>query len=286
VRTLAIAGLQLALSNGANVASLADEVASVKRRFPWVDLVVLSELCAHGTNPEFAERLPGPTEREFARIAQENAVWLIPGSIFEREAGRIYNTTPVIDPSGKIVARYRKMFPFYPYEEGVTGGDSFCVAAVAGTAQIGILNCYDIWFPEAARSLVWLGAEVIINPSLTNTIDRDVELALVRAAAATNQCYVFNVNGAGSQGYGRSIVCGPGGEVLHQAGAGREIIVLELNLDQVQRARERGWNGLGQVLKSFRDRPKNYPPYREGARSAALDSLGPLVTAPLRKGET
>ena len=60
-------------------------------------------------------------------------------------------------------------------------------------------------------------------------------------------------------------------------GSGREIVALELDFDLVTRVRERGWNGLGQVLKSFRDRPNVYPPYGGGARSQALDALGPLV---------
>ncbi len=168
------------------------------------------------------------------------------------------------------------MFPFYPYEQGVTPGDSFCVFDVPEVGRFGISICYDIWFPEAARTLAWMGAEVIINPSLTNTIDRDVELSIVRATAAQNQCYVFNVNVAGTLGFGRSIVCGPGGEVLYQAGPVREVFALELDLDYVQRVRERGWNGLGQVLKSFRDNTVAFPPYQQGARSPALDALGTL----------
>ena len=157
---------------------------------------------------------------------------------------------------------------------------------VPGVGRFGISICYDIWFPETTRALAWLGAEVVINTSLTNTIDREVELTLVRAAAASNQCYVFNVNGAGMLGFGRSIVCGPGGDVLYQAGSGREVLALELDLDQVVSVRERGWNGLGQVLKSFRDRPIAYPPYQNGARSAVLDALGPLARPQGRKAET
>jgi deaminated glutathione amidase len=277
VRRLSVAGLQLELAKAGNIALLGEEIRSVKKRFPWLDMVVLSELSAHGTSTERAERLPGPSEEEFSRFARDNGVWLVAGSLFERDGARVFNTTPVINPAGEIVARYRKMFPFYPYEEGVTAGESFCVFDVPNVGRIGISNCYDVWFPEHARTLSWMGAEMIVNPSLTNTIDRDVELSLVRAAATSNQCYVFNVNGAGMLGYGRSIVCGPGGEILHQAGTGREIVVLDLDMDVVADVRERGWNGLGQVLKSFRDRSNVYPPYREGARSKTLDALGPLV---------
>jgi predicted amidohydrolase len=134
-----------------------------------------------------------------------------------------------------------------------------------------------MWFPETTRSLAWLGAEVIIHPSLTNTVDRDVEIAIARASAATNQCFFIDVNCGGRLGFGRSCAFGPGGETLHVAGSGREIIALELDLDQVTNIRERGWNGLTQTLKSFRDTPVSFPPYAPDARrGGALADLGKL----------
>jgi len=99
----------------------------------------------------------------------------------------------------------------------------FCVLPIAGTGTLGVSICYDLWFPETTRSLVWMGAEVLICPTLTNTVDRNVELAMARATAAGNQCYVVSVNSGAPMGMGRSIVCGPGGEVIHQAGAGYEV---------------------------------------------------------------
>jgi predicted amidohydrolase len=215
-------------------------------------------------------------ERAFRKMACDMNIWLIPGSIFARVGHDIFNATTVIAPSGDVVARYSKMYPFKPYERGVASGDEFCTFDISGAGRFGVSICYDIWFGETTRTLAWQGAEIVINPSLTNTVDRDVELAIARAAAATNQCFVFNVNGAGKQGLGRSIVCGPGGEILHQAGSGREIFALEIDLDTVAQVRERGWNGLGQTLKSFRDHPVAFPPYQKGARSGALDALGPL----------
>ena len=277
MRRLSIAGLQLDLAKSGNLSLIREEIRCVKARLPWIDLIVLSELAAHGISTAAAERLPGPTEKEFITMARDNGVWLIPGSLFERDGDNIYNTASVIDPAGNVVARYRKLFPFYPYEAGVTGGDQFCVFGIPGIGRIGLTICYDIWFPEVWRTLTFLGAEVIVNTSLTNTVDRDSELALNRAAAASNQCYVFSVNGAGLQGVGRSIVCGAGGEVLYQSGSGRDIIAMSLDLDEVADVRRRGWNGLGQVLKSFRDHPLSFPPYAVGARSAALDALGPLA---------
>ena len=276
MRHLAIAGLQLDLDKGNNLDRIAGEVRAAKARLPWLDMVVLSELCAYGASIEFAEDEDGPATRAFTRLARETGLWLVPGSHFTRKGGEVFNTAIVLSPEGDIVARYRKMFPFTPYERGVSPGREFCRFDIAGAGQFGLSICYDIWFPETTRTLAWQGAEILINPSLTNTIDRDVELAIARASAATNQCYVFNVNGAGRQGFGRSIVCGPGGEVLHQAGSGREIMALELDFDVVARVRERGWHGLGQPLKSFRDNTVAFPPYVPGARSSALDGLGAL----------
>jgi predicted amidohydrolase len=284
VRHFAVAGLQLDLDKGNNLDRIAAEIRTAKARLPWLDMIVLSELCAYGASTEFAEDEGGPAEQSFARLAREVELWLIPGSHFVREGDRMFNTALVISPAGEIRARYRKMFPFVPYEKGVASGSTFCVFDIAGAGRFGLTICYDIWFAETTRTLAWMGAEALINPSLTNTIDRDVELAIARASAATNQLYVFNVNGAGRQGFGRSIVCGPGGEVMHQAGSGHELFAVEFDLDSVVRVRERGWQGLGQPLKSFRDSTMQFPPYANGARSPWLDALGPLEIPAKREG--
>jgi deaminated glutathione amidase len=283
LRTVGVAGLQLDLDRGNNLDRLAAEVRMAKVRLPWLDLIVLSELAAYGPSVEFAEPEGGTAETRFCELAREVKTWLIPGSYFTRVGGSVFNTSVVINPEGEIVARYHKIFPWTPYEKGVAGGKSFCTFDMPGVGRFGLSICYDIWFPEVTRALVWQGAEILINPSLTNTIDRDVELAIARASAAQNQMFVFYVNGAGKQGFGRSLVCGPGGEVMHQGGSGREIFALELDLGVARRARERGWNGLGQPLKTFRDSELSYPQYAKGARSEALDSLGPLTMPKSRK---
>jgi predicted amidohydrolase len=76
---------------------------------------------------------------------------------------------------------------------------------VPGAGKIGIAICYDVWFPEASRTLAAMGAEVILVPTMTNTIDRDVELSIARSTAAINQCIVVDVNVGGEQGFGRSV---------------------------------------------------------------------------------
>lgn len=276
MRRFAIAGLQLELTKQDNLDILEHEVRLVKARFPWVDMVVWGELAAFGAGVDDAQPMPGPAEQRLRKMARDSGVWLVPGSLYESVDARVYNTTPVIDPDGNVVARYRKMFPFLPYEQGVAAGDEFVTFDVPNVGRFGVSICYDMWFPETTRTLAWQGAEVIIHPTMTNTIDRDVEIAIARANAATNQCYFVDVNVAGRLGYGRSVICGPGGEVIHQAGTAREIIAVELDLDQVKAARERGWHGLGQVMKSFRDSDIAFPAHQAGAESDAMRALGPL----------
>ena len=275
---LGVAGLQLDLKPGDNVARIAKEVTATKRRFPWVQLVMTGELASFGADVSRAQDMPGPTEDVYCQVAKSAGVWLVPGSIYERVGDQVFNTCPVIDPTGEVVARYRKIYPFAPYERGVASGDTPVVFDIPQVGRLGLSICYDMWFPETTRALACLGAEIILHPTMTNTIDRDVERSIARASAAQNQVWFVDINVAGDLGVGMSCVYGPGGEVLHEAGAGREVIALDLDLAHVRRVRERGWNGLGQTLKSFRDGPERFQPYRPGGRlGQALTSLGPLV---------
>ncbi len=279
-----IAALQLDLPNADNLERLDAEIDGARRRFPWVDMVVVGELASFGPSTAHAQPLPGPAEARLCAAAARNDLWLVPGSLFEKRDGRTYNTAPVIDPGGRVVARYRKMFPFLPYENGVTAGSEFVVFDVPQIGRFGISVCYDMWFPETTRSLAWMGAEVILHPSMTSTADRDAELAIGRANATVNQCYFVDVNVAGDLGVGRSAIFGPGGELVCQAGAGREILAVELDLQAVRNARTQGWLGLTQPLKSFRDSVVEFAPYALAARrSPYLESLGPLKM-PTRAG--
>ena len=257
-----------------NIDTMERRLATLTHRFPWVQMVVFSELCAYGPDPAYAEPMPGPTESRFCELAARYGLWLVPGSIFERDSERIYNTVPVIDPGGWVVGRYRKMFPFRPYEDGIAAGQHFLVFDVPQVGRFGVSVCYDMWFPETTRTLVAMGAEVILHPTMTDTIDRDVELPIARASAAINQCYFFDVNGVGESGNGHSIVVGPAGYVIHQAGGGEEVIPVEIDLDRVRRDRDVGIRSLGQPLKSFRDRSVDFSVYRADFDNTYLNSLG------------
>ncbi len=274
----AIAGVQMHVSaEHENLTAMEHRIEVLMRRFPWVRMVLFSELAAFGPLPRHAQPMPGPAEEAFCRMAAHHNIWLIPGSIFERRGDAIYNTAPVIDPTGNMVARYRKMFPFQPYETGITPGTDFVTFDVPGAGRFGISICYDMWFPETTRELVARGAEVILHPTMTDTIDRDVELSIARTNAAINQCYFFDINGVGDGGTGHSIIVGPSGYVIHQAGSAAETIPVEIDIARVRRERDTGIRGLGQPLKSFRDRPVDFPVYqRDAASTAYLHSLGPV----------
>ncbi len=283
-----IAGVQMVVSAFQdNVDRMAGYLRHIRTRFPWVRMVLFSELAALGPRHE-AEPMPGPTEARLCALARETGLWLIPGSMFEAAPdGRVYNTTPVIDPSGTVVRRFRKLFPFRPYERDVAGGNEFCVFDVPDVGRFGVSICYDMWFPETTRTLAMMGAEVILHPTMTDTIDREVELAIARASAVTNQVYFFDVNGVGDGGVGRSIICDPSGYVLHEAQASAAIMPIEVDLSRVRRERTRGLrSNLGQPLKSFRDREVEFDVYRRAGDhrvasgadpEAYLKSLGPLT---------
>ena len=275
-RSFGIAALQLKLEEADNLELLLHKIQRTKLRYPWVKMIVLSELALRGVGAQHARELPSAEEEAFCRSARELGIWLIPGSMYEKCGSAVFNTTPVINPDGEVITRYRKVYPFLPYEKGVTAGDQFVVFDVPEVGRFGVSICYDMWFPETTRAMAWMGAEVIIHPTKTDTIDREDELSMVRASAVMNQCYIVDVNSAGAQGNGRSIVVGPEGETLHEASVEEEIIALYLDVEKVVDVRERGMKGLGQPLKSFRDSKVRYPQYEAGAVSPALEQLGEL----------
>jgi predicted amidohydrolase len=280
MKPFAIAGIQMKVSAVvSNVEMMKLKIDITMSLYPWIEMIMFSELCAYGPLTYTAQPIPNNFEAEMQKMAKKHGIWLLPGSIFEKSDDKLYNTATVINPEGDIVTRYRKMFPFYPYETGVTPGEDFCVFDVPDVAKFGVSICYDMWFPETIRTLTSMGAEVIMHPTMSGTIDRDIELSIVRAMASINQCYFFDINGLDTGGCGRSIVCGPDGRVLHQSEGTEEIIPLELNIERAKRSRELGILRLGQPMKSFRDHIKSqkFDIYQPDTPTPYLDSLGPLI---------
>ena len=277
----AIAGIQMHVAAlHSNVEAMRHRIEILMARFPWTQMVLFSELAPYGPLDRFAQPFPNDVLTVFQEDARRFGIWLIPGSMFEKQAdGRIFNTSVVINPQGEIVARYSKMFPFKPYEHGISSGTEFCVFDVPKVGRFGLSICYDIWFPETTRQLTSQGVEVLLHPVLTGTTDREAEIAIARATAAQFQCYVFDVNGLGAGGVGRSLVVDPSSLVLHQSAGQEDMFPIEIDLDTVRRQRETGMRGLGQVLKSFRDREAEFSVYdRASGTDAYLHTLGPLAT--------
>ena len=280
----AIAGIQMHIGLQRNLDVMKARLDVLMHLCPWVQMVMFSELAANGPSLASAQPTGGAYEIEFQDWARRHQIWLIPGTIFEKRDGVIYNTAPVINPAGDIVTRYRKMFPFTPYEEGTTPGTEFGIFDVPDVGRFGLSICYDIWFPEVQRTLTSMGAEVILNPALAHFMDRDADLSIVQASAAMFQAYVFHVNGLAVGGTGRSMIADPSGRVLHQAGYHEEFMPIEIDFDVVRRQRERGLRGLGQPLKSFRDSAIDFSVYdRKRFDHRYLGSLGPLEK-PARAG--
>ncbi len=276
----AIAGVQMHVAAlHSNVEAMRHRIDVLMARFPWVQMILFSELAPYGPLDRFAQPYPNEVVSVFQEDARRYGVWLIPGSMFEKgEDGKIRNVSYVINPEGEVVARYAKMFPFRPYEAGIEGGTEFCVFDVPGAGRFGLSICYDIWFPETTRQLTSMGVEVLLHPVLTGTTDRDAELSIARATAAQFQCYVFDVNGLGAGGVGRSLVIDPAAHVLHQSAGQEDMFPIEVDFDLVRRQRETGLKGLGQVLKSFRDRSAEFSVYdRTSGADAWLHTLGPLA---------
>ncbi len=246
----------------------AREVADLTARMAPRPLIVHPEVHLFGRHGDLsmealrdiAQPLDGSMVRDLAQLAGDLNCWLVPGSIVEPAPdGGVYNTTVVLSPQGRLVAHYRKMFPWRP-SEPYTPGTEFSVFDIPGVGRFGIAICYDIWFPEVCRQLAWMGAEVIINPVRTTTPDRAQELVLVRANAIANQVFMLSVNAAGPVAYGQSLVVDPDGDVLAHAAHDRpEVMMLDIDLDRVTAIRRDGTAGINRMWSQFRSGDRQIP---------------------------
>jgi formamidase len=237
-----------------------DQVRGVRRTFPDVQLIVAPELHLSAVDqlldeppdePEAsAVTIPGPLTDALGELAAETGLWICPGSIYERAGSEIFNTAVVVAPSGELIATYRKCFPWLPYETSAPGSE-FVVFDLPGVGRLGLAICYDGSFPETFRQLAWLGAEVVLQPTLTPTRDRDLELVVARANAIFNQVYVVNVNAAGPHGLGQSLIVDPEGLVRQQAGPNTEILIDVLDFDAVTRVHRYGTFGLNRTWEQM-----------------------------------
>ena len=201
-----------------------------------------------------AEELDGGVSTEAARgWAREHGIHVLAGSIGERVAGadRLFNTSALIDPSGGLIAVYRKIHMFdvevggvtYRESEAEQPGDEI-VTAAAGAVEVGLTVCYDLRFPELYRILAVRGARLITVPSaFTLATGRDHWEVLLRARAIENQAFVLAPNQVGEApphyvSYGRSMIVDPWGVVLAQAADREGVIVADLDLERQTAIRE------------------------------------------------
>jgi predicted amidohydrolase len=194
-----------------------------------------------------ARPIPGPFSDAFAAVARARGVWILAGSLAESgPAERPYNTSILIDPTGAIVATYRKIHlfdvaiqngPVDRESDRVTAGDRAVVADIEGT-RLGLSICYDLRFPELYRALAAAGAEILAVPAnFLERTGRDHWEVLLRARAIENAAYVIapaQVGGPPSvPAHGRSMVIDPWGTLIAQAPDEVAIVHAELDLERV-----------------------------------------------------
>jgi N-carbamoylputrescine amidase len=257
-------------------------------------LVLLQELhasvyfCQHENTELFnlAEPIPGPSSERLAALARELKIVLV-GSLFERRAPGLYhNTAVVFERDGAIAGKYRKMHipddPGYYEKFYFTPGDTGFAPIATSVGKLGVLVCWDQWYPEGARLMALAGAELLLYPTAIgwNPADskdeqsrqREAWVTIQRSHAIANGLPVLVANRVGfepdpsgqtrgSQFWGHSFACGPQGEVLATAGTDKpEVLVAEVDLarsESVRRwwpfLRDRRIDAYGDLLKRFRD---------------------------------
>jgi formamidase len=257
------------------LAKFEDHVLVARRAFPDVDLMIFPELyltaidgfTSGGTDSweqDVAEEIPGPLTDRVGKIAANANRWIVAGSIYERRGEKVHNTAIAFAPDGEIAAVYRKLFPWRPFEATDPGDEPAPVFEIPGKGTVGMMICYDGWFPEVARGLAFQGAELIAQPTATTTPDREEEIVLARANAIVNQVFVFNPNMVSTFGPGRSAGVDPEGRMLFEGGASEELFVEVVDLDRVTDVRRRGTRGITRPWQHFLEGPRDalLRPYR------------------------
>jgi len=215
-------------------------------------LIALPELFNFCGAPQFylqnAETIPGPTVNMLCTKAKESHVYVLGGSLAERvnKAEKVFNTSVLIDPSGRILAKYRKIHLFdveigqqlvLKESDIFEYGDKLVIAETEyGT--VGLTICYDLRFPEVYRNLAVKGAKIIFVPSsFMAATGKDHWEPLIRARAIENQVFIIAPNeigpipGTKMFRYGRSLIVDPWGTILAQAADTEGVITAELDFD-------------------------------------------------------
>lgn len=253
-------------------ANLAATIAGIREAAAaGARLVLLQELhtgvyfCQTEDSDRFdlAETIPGPTSEQLGQVARECGVVVV-ASLFERRAAGLYhNTAVVLERDGRIAGRYRKMHipddPGYYEKFYFTPGDLGFTPIATSVGRLGVLVCWDQWFPEAARLMALAGADLLLYPTAigwdpADSADeqarqREAWITIQRAHAVANGLPVLACNrtgfepdpsgqGRGSLFWGSSFVAGPQGELLAQAASDRaQVLTVEVDLARSERVR-------------------------------------------------
>lgn len=274
--------------------NLAKSIESIRKASAMgAQLVVLQELhaglyfcqCEDPGYFDQAEAIPGPTTDIFSDVAKEFGVVLVT-SLFERRAAGLYhNTAVVFDRDGSIAGKYRKMHipddPAFYEKFYFTPGDTGFSTIDTSVGRLGVLVCWDQWYPEAARLMALAGAELLIYPTAIGwePNDDDAEkirqkeawITIQRSHAVANGIPVLSVNrtgfepdpaglGGGIDFWGGSFVAGPQGELLAQAGGSEEVLIVEIDKGRTEAVRriwpflrDRRIDAYADLLKRYRD---------------------------------
>lgn len=258
------------------------------------NLVVLQELhtglyfCQTENTAMFdlAETIPGPSTEKFGTVAKENGVVLVT-SLFEKRAPGLYhNTAVVFESDGSIAGKYRKMHipddPAYYEKFYFTPGDLGFNPVQTSVGKLGVLVCWDQWYPEAARLMALAGADLLIYPTAIGwestdeqaEKDRQINAWMIsqRGHAVANGLPVISVNRTGFEPdpsgctngitfWGNSFVAGPQGEIIHQLPSNNELAeVVEIDLNRSENVRriwpflrDRRIDAYTDITKRFRD---------------------------------
>lgn len=204
-------------------------------------------------NFHLAESIPGATTETFQRLAKRCGIVIVVSLFEKRSAGVYHNSAAVIDADGSLLGIYRKMHipddPLYHEKFYFTPGDLGFRAWDTRFGKIGVLICWDQWYPEAARLTAMQGAELLFYPTAIGwhpsekekygEQQRDAWQTIQRSHAVANGCFVASVNrvghetpigGDGIEFWGGSFVAGTSGEILSQAGLDESVLLLEVDL--------------------------------------------------------
>jgi predicted amidohydrolase len=167
---------------------------------------------------EVAEPLPGPATARLGELARRHRAWVVAG-VYEREGGVVYNTAVLLDRTGRLAGRYRKVYlPREELEGGIAAGDGYPVFET-DFGRVGLMICWDVQYADPARALALGGAELVLMPIWGGS-----EL-LARARAAENRFFLA------SSGYDfPTMVVDPDGEVLARAAEGRRLVLATVDL--------------------------------------------------------